>query len=123
MVSQIYHSELQLNKANTTVTKAAFLGLHLSISTKKNPAVKFFELFFRNNFFIFNLAKCVPMKVVEETFRQPLQNVWCLWCKQIIVYTDEDFAINGMRSKFLSLLLTGKIRIGVTERGSLKKYS
>ena len=29
MVSQIYPSELQLNKANT---KAAFLGLHLSIS-------------------------------------------------------------------------------------------
>ena len=32
MVSQIYHSELQLNKANTSDTKAAFLGLHLSIS-------------------------------------------------------------------------------------------
>ena len=32
MVSQIYHSELQLNKANTSDTKAAFLDLHLSIS-------------------------------------------------------------------------------------------
>ena len=32
MVSQIYHSELQLNKANTFNTKAAFLDLHLSIS-------------------------------------------------------------------------------------------
>ena len=32
MVSQIYHSELQLNKANTSVTEAAFLDLHLSIS-------------------------------------------------------------------------------------------
>ena len=32
MVSQIYPSELQLNKANTTDTKAAFLDLHLSIS-------------------------------------------------------------------------------------------
>ena len=34
MVSQIYryHSELQLNKANTSNTRAAFLDLHLSIS-------------------------------------------------------------------------------------------
>ena len=32
MVSQIHHSELQLNKANTSDTEAAFLDLHLSIS-------------------------------------------------------------------------------------------
>ena len=32
MVSQIYPSELQLNKANTSDAKAAFLELHLSIS-------------------------------------------------------------------------------------------
>ena len=32
MVSQIYPSELQLNKANTFDTEAAFLDLHLSIS-------------------------------------------------------------------------------------------
>ena len=32
MVRQIYPSELQLNKANTSDTKAAFLDLHLSIS-------------------------------------------------------------------------------------------
>ena len=31
MVSQIHPSELQLNKANTSDTKAAFLDLHLSI--------------------------------------------------------------------------------------------
>ena len=31
-VSQIYPSELQLNKANTSDTEAAFLDLHLSIS-------------------------------------------------------------------------------------------
>ena len=31
-VSQIYPSELQLNKANTSDTEAAFLYLHLSIS-------------------------------------------------------------------------------------------
>ena len=32
MVSQIYPSELQLNQANTSDTKAPFLDLHLSIS-------------------------------------------------------------------------------------------
>ena len=32
MVSQIYPSEPQLNKANTSDTEAAFLDLHLSIS-------------------------------------------------------------------------------------------
>ena len=32
MVSQIYPSELQLNKANTSDTKAPLLALHLSIS-------------------------------------------------------------------------------------------
>ena len=32
MVSQIYPSELQLNKDNTSDTEAAFLDLHLSIS-------------------------------------------------------------------------------------------
>ena len=32
IVSQIYPSKLQLNKSNTSDTKAAFLDLHLSIS-------------------------------------------------------------------------------------------
>ena len=32
MVGQIYYSELQFNKANTSDTDAAFLDLHLSIS-------------------------------------------------------------------------------------------
>ena len=33
IVSQTYPSELQLNKANTSDTKAAFLDVHLSISS------------------------------------------------------------------------------------------
>ena len=61
------------------------------------------------------------MKVVEENIRQLLQKVLCLWRKQSFVYIDEDFAINWIRPKFLSLLSTGKICIGVTERGSFKK--
>ena len=61
------------------------------------------------------------LKIVEENFRQLLQKVLCLWCKQIFVYIDEVFSINLIRPKFLSLLMTGIIRIGVTERGSFKK--
>ena len=60
------------------------------------------------------------MKVVEN-FRQFLQKVLCLWRKQIFVYIDEEFAINGIHPKFLSLLLTGITPIGVTERGIFKK--
>ena len=52
------------------------------------------------------------MKVVEKNFRQLLQKVLCLWRKQIFVYIDEDFAIHLIRPKFLSLLMTGIIRIG-----------
>ena len=35
IVSQIYPSELQLNKTNTSDTEAAFLDLHLSISNDR----------------------------------------------------------------------------------------
>ena len=37
MVSQIYHSELKLDKANTSDTKTAFLDLHLSNSNDIVP--------------------------------------------------------------------------------------
>ena len=39
------------------------------------------------------------MKVVEETFRQLLQMVWCLSLEWIFVYIDEDFEINWIRPK------------------------
>ena len=41
MVSQIYPSELQLNKANTSDTEAAFLDLHLSISNNNVSTKKY----------------------------------------------------------------------------------
>ena len=42
MVSQIYPSELQLNKANASDTEAAFLDLHLSISND-NVSTKIYD--------------------------------------------------------------------------------
>ena len=47
MVSQIYPSNLQLNKANTSDTEAAFLDLHLPISNEK-VATKIYDR--RDNF-------------------------------------------------------------------------
>ena len=43
MVSQIYHSELQLDKANTFDTEAAFLDLHLSISNNFIVSTKLYD--------------------------------------------------------------------------------
>ena len=42
MVSQIYPTELQLNKANTSDTEAAFLDLHLSFSND-NISTKIYD--------------------------------------------------------------------------------
>ena len=39
MVSQIYPSELQLNKANTSDKEAAFLDLHHELSPRTNAQI------------------------------------------------------------------------------------
>ena len=39
-----------------------------------------------------------------------------MWPKQIFVYKDENFAMNLIRPKFLSLLLTDEICIGVDRK-------
>ena len=39
----------------------------------------------------------------------------------LCVHVDEEFEKNRIQSKFLSLLLTGKFRRGVTERVRLKR--
>ena len=63
----------------------------------------------------------IAMKVVQENECQFLQKVRSLWRKRIFVYIDEEFAINRVQPKFLSILLTGKFRRGVTERVPLKR--
>ena len=61
------------------------------------------------------------MNVVQENKRQFLQKVQSFWRKKIFVYIDEEFAINGIQPNFLSLLLTGKFRRGLTEKVCLKR--
>ena len=106
-------------KASQKDTNFCFTEFCLSTLLK---LLSFYNLFSAITFISSIIANVFAMKVVEETFRQLLQKVWCLWPKQIFVYKDEDFAINWISPKFLSLLLTDKIRIVLTEMGSLKKY-
>ena len=62
------------------------------------------------------------MKVVQVKISANFsKKVPSLWRKQIFVYIDEEFAINRIHPKFLSLLLTGKLRRGVTESVHLKR--
>ena len=51
MVSQIYPSELQLNKAYTSDTEAVFLDLHLSISNDIGSTKMYYK---RDDFDIVN---------------------------------------------------------------------
>ena len=46
-----------------------------------------------------------------------------LGAKTDFEYIDKDFAIHLVRPKFLNLLMTDKICMGMAERGSFKKYS
>ena len=81
----------------------------------------FFTLIFGDNFFIFNYRNCIHDENCTEKTRLFLQKVGSLWRKQISVYIDEEFAINMVQPKFLSLLLTGKFGRGVTERVRLNR--
>ena len=53
MVSQVYPSELQLNKANASDTEAAFFDLHLSISNDIVSTKIYYE---RDDFLILKLS-------------------------------------------------------------------
>ena len=70
MVSQIYPSELQLNKANTSDTDAAFLDLHLSfpndiVSTK---------IYDKRDDFDFEIVN-FPFKIVMFLALHPIESI------------------------------------------------
>ena len=70
MVSPIYSSELQLNKANTSDTEAAFLDLHLSISNDIVPT-KIYDKRYDFDFEIVNfsfLDSDVPRSTSYEVY-------------------------------------------------------
>ena len=70
MVSQIYPSELQLNKANASDTEAAFLDLHLSIS---NDIVST-KIYDKRDDFDFEIVN-FPFKMVMFLVLHPMESI------------------------------------------------
>ena len=67
MVSQIYPSELQLNKANTSDSKAVFLDLHVSISNDI-VSTKIYDLILKLSISHFKMVMFIslhPMKSIS----------------------------------------------------------
>ena len=70
MVSQIYPSELQLNKGNTSYTEVAFLDLHLSISN----AIVSTKIYDKCDDFYFEIAN-FHLKMVMSLALQPMESI------------------------------------------------
>ena len=67
MVCQMYPSELQLNKADTSDTEAAFLDLHLSIS---NDIVSTkFMIKVTNLIFKLSISQLLTQKLLKQGYR------------------------------------------------------
>ena len=71
MVSQIYPSELQLNKANTSDTEAAFLDLHLSISNDIVSA----KIYCKRDDFDFEIVN-FPFLMVMFLVLHPMESIF-----------------------------------------------
>ena len=71
MVSKIYPSELQLNEANSSDTKAAFLDLHLSIS---NDIVST-KIYYKRDDFDFEIVN-FPFKMVMFLALHPIESIY-----------------------------------------------
>ena len=70
MVSQTYLSELQLNKANTSDTKAAFLDLHLSISN----TIVYAKIYYKRDDFDFEIV-IFPLLMVMFLALHPMESI------------------------------------------------
>ena len=99
MVSQIYPSELQLNKANTSDTEAAFLDLHLSIS---NDIVST-KSYDKRNDFDFEIDKNFPFLDGDV----PRSTSYGVYISQLIHFSraSSDVADFNTRNKLLTLKL------------------
>ena len=84
----------QKNKKQSPAISERFCPQSVNSRVIKLQLLSFENLFFVITVLSSILAKCVHDQVLVETFCQRLQNVLCLWRKQIFVYIDEDFAIN-----------------------------
>ena len=72
IVSPIYPSELQLNKANTSDTEAAFLDLHLSISND----IVYTKIYDRRDVTSLNLKLSIPFLDDDDVPRSASYGVY-----------------------------------------------
>ena len=101
MVSQIYPSELQLNKANTSDAKAAFLDLHLSIS---NDIVST-KIYVKRDDFDFEIVNFPFLDVMFH-----------------VLHPMESLSLNSfVLLEHLAMLLTSTLAINCSPRNFLNK--
>ena len=101
MVSQIYPSELQLNKANTSDAKAAFLDLHLSIS---NDIVST-KIYVKRDDFDFEIVNFPFLDVMFH-----------------VLHPMESISLNSfVLLEHLAMLLTSTLAINCSPRNFLNK--
>ena len=92
MVSQIYPSELQLNKANASDTGAAFLDLHLSISNDINST----KIYDKRDEFDFEIVN-FPLLDGDVPLLHPMESVslnWFVLLEHLAMLLTSTLAIN-----------------------------
>ena len=101
MVSQIYPSELQLNKANTSDTEVAFIDLHLSISNDIVPT----KIYDKRDDFDFEIVN-FPFQMVMFLALHPMESI----------------SINSLvLLEHLAMLLTSTLAVNCKLRNFLNK--
>ena len=98
MVSQIYPSELQLNKANTSDTEAAFFDLHLSISND----IVFTKIYDKRDNFDFEI---VNFPFLDGDF--PCSTSYRVYISQLIRFAGASSYVTDFNTR--NKLLTRKL--------------
>ena len=123
MVSQIYPSELQLNKANTSDTEAAFLDLHLSISNN----IVSTNIYDKHDDFDFEI---VNFPLLDRDVPRWFKHILFVYFVQRTTYKDMFLVLHHMESisldsfvllEHLAMLLTSTLAINCYLRNFLNK--
>ena len=104
MVSQIYPSELQLNKANTSDTEAAFLDVHLSIS---NDIVST-KIYGKRDDFDFEIVN-FPFYMVMFLALHPMESISLnsyVLLEHLAILLTSTLAINCKLRNFLNMAIS-----------------
>ena len=113
MVSQIYPSELQLNKANTSYTEAAFLDLHLSISNDNVST----EIYYKRDNFDFEI---VNFPFLDSDV--PRSSSYGVYISQLIRFANASSSITDFNTRY-KLLTQKLLKQGYPYRKVRKTFS